>query len=242
MVKPMYMKLHDEILKNIKNKKYNCCNKLPSENDFSSEFNVNRHTVRQSLQILKDEGVIYTVKGKGNFISNIKVPYSISDKSSYSQKILDLGYEPKTKLLSADIITPSDDVARNLGINKKLNVIEIKLLRYANDLPITVSHSYFDAYRYRKLVNHLDIEPFSLYKLLNTCYPQLEVTKVSTVFEALNSNVELNKLLMLQANTPIIAASTISKDQYQNFVEYGTSYSRADAVKIKVDLINKENK
>ncbi|WP_419774003.1 GntR family transcriptional regulator [Halarcobacter sp.] len=242
MVKPMYMKLHDEILKNIKNNKYNCCDKLPSENDFANEFNVNRHTVRQSLQMLKDEGVIYTVKGKGNFISNIKVPYSISDKSSYSQKILDLGYEPKTKLLSADIITPSDDVARNLGINKKLNVIEIKLLRYANDLPITVSYSYFDAFRYRELVNHLDIEPFSLYRLLNTCYPQLEVTKVSTVFEALNSNAELNKLLMLQANTPIIAASTISKDQDGNFVEYGTSYSRADAVKIKVDLINKEKK
>ncbi|RXK04009.1 hypothetical protein CRV02_02110 [Arcobacter sp. CECT 8989] len=242
MVKPIYMKLHDEILKNIRNNKYNYCDRLPSENHFANEFNVNRHTVRQALQILKDEGVIYTVKGKGNFISNIKVPYSISDKSSYSQKILDLGYEPKTKLLSADIITPSDEVAQNLGINKKLNVIEIRLLRYANGLPITVSHSYFDAYRYRELVNHLDIEPFSLYSLLNTCYPQLEVTKVSTVFEALNSNSELNKLLMLQANTPIIAASTISKDQDGNFVEYGTSFSRADAVKIKVDLINKEKK
>jgi len=239
--KPMYVKLYEKVLENIKTKKYNCCEKLPSENSLAKEFDVNRHTVRQALQVLKDEGIIYTVKGKGNFVSNIKVPYSISDKSSYSQKILDLGYEPKTKLISADIIEPSDEVAQKLGLNKKLNVIEIKLLRYANDLPITVSVSYFDAFIYRELINNLNIEPFSLYKLLNQCYPDLEVTKISTVFEALNPSKEISELLMMPTNTPLIAASTVSKDQNGNFVEYGTSYSRADAVKIKVDLIGEKN-
>ena len=235
--KPRYVKLYEEVLKAIKNKKYSYCDKLPSENSFAKEFEVNRHTVRQALQMLKDEGFIYTVKGKGNFISNIKVPYSISDKSSYSQKIMDLGYEPKTKLLSADIITPTEDIAKKLALNEKLKVIELKLLRYANDLPITVSYSYFDAFYFRELVNNLDMKPFSLYKLINKCYPNLEVTKVSTIFEALNASAELSELLMMPANTPVISASTISKDQDGNFVEYGTSYSRADAVKIKVDLI-----
>jgi len=235
--KPMYIKLYEKILKNIENKKYNCCDKLPSENDFALEFNVNRHTVRQALALLKDEGFIYTKKGKGNFISNIKVPYSISDKSSYSSKIMDLGYEPKTKLISADIIEPSDDVAKNLGINKKLNVIELKLLRYANDLPISVSYSYFDAFIYRDIVNNLNTEPFSLYNILKECYPNLEVTKVSTVFESIPANAEFSELLMMPSNTPILTASTLSKDQDGNFVEYGTSYFRGDTCKIKVDLI-----
>lgn len=242
MQKPMYIKLYEEILENIASKKYNSKDKLPSENSFADEFGVNRHTVRQALQLLKDEGHIFTQKGKGNFISNIKVPYSISDKSSYSQKIQDLGYEPKTKLLSADIIEPSSDVAKNLGINKKLKVIEIKLLRFANDLPITVSYSYFDAFRYREIINHLDVKPFSLYNILKESYPKMEITKISTVFEALNPSAELSSLLNLHSNTPIISASTISKDQDGNLIEYGTSYSRADAVKIKVDLINEEKK
>ena len=235
--KPLYIKLYDKILENIKNKKYNINYKLPSENTLASEFNVNRHTVRQALQLLKDEGSIYTLKGKGTFISCIKIPYSISDKSSYTQRILDLGYEPKTKFLGADIIEPSIEVAKKLGLNKNLNVIEIKLLRFANDLPITVSYSYFDAYLFRDIINHLDVKPFSLYKVLNKCYPNIEITKVSTVFEALNSSAELSTLLKLQSNTPILSASTISKDQEGNLVEFGTSYSRADAVKIKVDLI-----
>ena len=235
--KPMYIKLYEKILENIANKKYSSNDKLPSENSFATEFNVNRHTVRQALQLLKDEGHIYTQKGKGNFISNIKVPYSISGKSSYSQKIIDLGYEPKTKLLSVDIIEPSTEVAKNLSLNKKLKVIELKLLRFADGLPITLSYSYFDAYRFREIINNLNIEPFSLYKVLEKCYPNMRITKMATVFEALNPNAELSSLLKLHSNTPILSASTISKDQDGNFVEYGTSYSRADAVKIKVDLI-----
>lgn len=235
--KPLYVKLYEKILKNIENKKYNCCDKLPSENDFAREYDVNRHTVRQALSLLKDEGFIYTKKGKGNFISNIKVPYSISDKSSYSSKILDLGYEPKTKLLSADIIEPSEEIAKNLGINNKLKVIELKLLRYANDLPISVSYSYFDAFIYREIVNNLNLEPFSLYKILEKCYPHLEITKVSTVFESIVASNELSELLMMPSNSPILSASTLSKDQNGNFCEYGTSYFRGDTCKIKVDLI-----
>jgi DNA-binding GntR family transcriptional regulator len=234
---PLYKKLYEEILKNIETKKYNCCDKLPSENSFAYEFKVNRHTVRQALQMLKDEGFIYTKKGKGTFISKIKVPYSISDKSSYTSKILDLGYEPKTKLLSADIIEPSEDIAMNLGINTNLKVIELKLLRYANDLPISVSYSYFDAYIYRDIINHLNYEPFSLYKILNNCYPKLEITKVSTVFESIVATSELSELLMMPSNSPILTASTLSKDQNGDLCEYGTSYFRGDTCKIKVDLI-----
>lgn len=235
--KPMYIKLYEKILKNIENKKYNTSKKLPSENDFAKEFDVNRHTIRQALSLLKDEGFIYTIKGKGNFIANIKVPYSISNKSSYSSKILDLGYEPKTKLLSADILEPSIEVAKQLGLNNKLKVIELKLLRYANDLPISVTYSYFDAFLYRKIIDNLNCEPFSLYKILEMSYPTLEITKISTVFESLSTNKELSELLMMPSNSPILAASTLSKDQYGNFVEYGTAYFRGDTCKVKVDLI-----
>ena len=235
--KPMYIKLYEKVLKHIENKKYNTCEKLPSENEFAKEFCVNRHTVRQALQMLKEKGIIYTKKGKGNFVSNIKVPYSISDKSSYSSKILDLGYEPKTKLLSVDIIEPNEEIANKLGLKNKLKVIEFKLLRFANDLPISISFSYFDAFLYRELINNLDCKPFSLYKILEKSYPNLEVTKISTVFESVMATKEQSELLMMPSNSPLLTASTISKDQNGNFVEYGTSYFRGDTCKIKVDLI-----
>lgn len=234
---PMYIQLYKRILKNIETKKYSYSEKLPSENQFAKEFGVNRHTIRQSLELLKNEGLIYTKIGVGNFISNIKVPYSISDKSSYTSKILDLGYEPKTELLNIDIIQSNEQIASNLGLKTGLKVIELKLLRYANDIPISVSYSYFDAYIYRELINNLKCNPFSLYKALDIAYPHLEITKQSTVFEAVMSTQQLSELLMMPLNSPILTASTISKDQNGNFVEYGISYFRGDTCKIKVDLV-----
>lgn len=116
-------------------------------------------------------------------------------------------------------------------------MIELKLLRYANNIPISISYSYFDAYIYRDMINYLDEEPFSLYKVLEKCFPKLEITKESTVFEAIIATKEQSNLLLMPINSPILSASTLSKDQDGNFVEYGTSYFRGDTCKIKIDLI-----
>ena len=89
----------------------------------------------------------------------------------------------------------------------------------------------------QELINNLDCKPFSLYKILEKAYPNLEVTKISTIFESVMPTKEQSELLMMPINSPLLAANTISKDQNGNFVEYGTSYFRGDTCKIKVDLI-----
>lgn len=45
---------------------------LPSENEIAAIFNVSRHTVRQALNYLAQEGWIYKERGKGSFFSNKK--------------------------------------------------------------------------------------------------------------------------------------------------------------------------
>lgn len=45
--------------------------KLPSENQLSSEYGVSRQTVRKALQILQNEGYIYAEHGRGTFCSEM---------------------------------------------------------------------------------------------------------------------------------------------------------------------------
>ena len=237
ITKPIYVKIYEEILHDIEHGKYPTLEKLPSENFFATKFGVNRHTVRQALQLLKEKGVIYSQQGKGNFITNIEIPYSITNKSSYSSIIYDLGYEPHSELISAKVVEPTDEVAQALGINKKLQVIEIKLLRYANGIPITFSESYFDAFTCKDILKNLNLEPFSLYKVLEYTYPDIEITKLSTVFKAMQPTKEISELLKVPLNAPILAYSTISVNQDGQYIEYGTSYSRGDSCKVKVNLV-----
>ncbi len=235
--KPKYIQIYEKILKKIQSKKFDSNCQISSENELSKEFNVNRHTVRQALQLLKDEGYIYTKKGKGNFISNIKLSYKITHKSNYSSQILNLGYEPNTKFLSAKIIKGSNKLCKALELKRDSEIIDLKLLRYANNLPISISISYFDALKFHKILDYTDMKFFSLYKVLSICYKELEIIKESTIFEALIPTLEEAKLLHMPQNNPVLSTITISRDQDGNLVEYGQTLFRADMCKVKVDLI-----
>ncbi len=56
----------------IEENKVSAGEQLPSENEIASIFNVSRHTVRQALNYLVQEGWIYKERGKGSFYSNKK--------------------------------------------------------------------------------------------------------------------------------------------------------------------------
>jgi DNA-binding transcriptional MocR family regulator len=49
--------------------------RLPSTRELSGISNLSRNTIILAYQYLEDEGFIYTVKGKGAFVSNVKVSY-----------------------------------------------------------------------------------------------------------------------------------------------------------------------
>lgn len=237
MAKALYLQIYDLLHDEIKKKKKKLERKIPSELEFSKRYNVNRHTVRKALQKLKDEGVIHTIKGRGNFITNICVNYIMTDKSSFSSNVKKLGYKPKTIILSANRIKANKKLSNFFKITTKMDLIELKLLRFADDVPIYLTYSYFDAYKYSKLFDNLDFQPFSLYELIKNCYPNIEITKTNTSFEAIVPNEDVRKYLNLPLNVPILKSTTISRDQDLNPVEFGIGYMRGDTCKVDVDLV-----
>ena len=54
----------------IEENKVSAGDQLPTENEIANFFNVSRHTVRQALTYLVQEGWIYKERGKGSFYSN----------------------------------------------------------------------------------------------------------------------------------------------------------------------------
>lgn len=56
----------------IEKNKVSAGEQLPTENEIADSFNVSRHTVRQALTYLAQEGWIYKERGKGSFYSSRK--------------------------------------------------------------------------------------------------------------------------------------------------------------------------
>lgn len=67
--KPKYLTLMEELKEKIISGRIQPGEKLPSENQFTVQYSLSRHTVRKALSLLEQEGYIEACHGKGTFCS-----------------------------------------------------------------------------------------------------------------------------------------------------------------------------
>src|SRR5690606_11578119 len=68
--KPLHAQISDWLLSQIDLGKLKPDQKLPSENELASKFDVSRVTVRRALQTLEGDSIIYRCQGLGSFVSD----------------------------------------------------------------------------------------------------------------------------------------------------------------------------
>lgn len=75
--KYLYVEVYEKLFQKIEKENYREGDQLPGENQLAAEFGVSRMTLRQSLMLLTEDGIIYRIHGKGNFIASLKSRSSI---------------------------------------------------------------------------------------------------------------------------------------------------------------------
>jgi DNA-binding LacI/PurR family transcriptional regulator len=78
---PLYMQVYEALLNGIKDGSYRSGVLLPSERELSALFNVDRLTVRRSLEMLVNEGLIEKKPGLGSWVRSLPPRLSGSVKS-----------------------------------------------------------------------------------------------------------------------------------------------------------------
>jgi len=68
LTKPKYQQLKDYIINKIKENGLKPGEKIWSENELADKFQMSRHTVRQAIGELVNEGWLYRIHGKGTFV------------------------------------------------------------------------------------------------------------------------------------------------------------------------------
>ncbi len=63
----------EKLLRAIKSGAYKPEERLPAEHELANEFQVSRPVVRDALQRLRDQGLIYSRRGSGSFVRNLGV-------------------------------------------------------------------------------------------------------------------------------------------------------------------------
>ena len=140
---PYYLQIKEALKLRILDGDYSVHERLPSESALMKMFGVSRITVRQALRDLHSDGLIFSVQGKGTFVSKPKVVQDVQRLQGFGEAMNSKGYDTSTRVLTLKECKPPKTAAEALGTRRNEKVVEVVRIRYLNREPVSVDHSYF---------------------------------------------------------------------------------------------------
>ncbi|MEV0441047.1 GntR family transcriptional regulator [Streptomyces spectabilis] len=69
--RPPYQHAADELRRDIRSGRFKPGEQMPSVRELQERFGVANMTARSALNVLRDEGLIYTIHGRGSFVADV---------------------------------------------------------------------------------------------------------------------------------------------------------------------------
>jgi GntR family phosphonate transport system transcriptional regulator len=193
--------------------------RLPTEAQLSARFGVNRHTVRRGLEALSQAGLVRVEQGRGSFVSEDVLDYSVGARTRFSEWIRRHNKEPTGRQLQLRLLAANEAVAEALGIRKAARVVLLERLGLADGRPVSLGLHYFPASRLRGLYAALEAAPSITEALRQIGIDdyQRRTTRVS----ARMPDAREADLLAMPRSRPMLVSESINIDGSGNVIEYG---------------------
>ena len=136
MEEPMYIRIHNQIKRDIENHVYKVGDRIPAERQLAVKFGVSRMTLRQAIKTLEDEGILERRLGSGTYVASQKVQEKMSGIMSFTEITEANGQVPSSKLISYQVGQPSLSEKERLKLKTNMNVLRMERIRYADQTPI----------------------------------------------------------------------------------------------------------
>lgn len=145
----IWRQIADEIRSDIMAGKLQPGARMPAEIELAEHFGVNRHTVRNAIAALTQEGVLRAEQGRGTFIANAKrLTNQCTHPSRISQTFASQTRETKGILLASDLETASPEIASALELETGQEVVRLETLHSADGHPLSRATLWLDAARF----------------------------------------------------------------------------------------------
>ncbi|MGZ4441664.1 MAG: GntR family transcriptional regulator [Nocardioidaceae bacterium] len=198
---------------------------LPSERELADRFGVARMTVRGQLERLVHRGLVYRQPGRGPFVAERMLAHT-ERLTSFTEDMRARGLVPGARLLATETIRAGRALAARLEVSQGSQVVRVRRVRTADDVPMAVEQTHLPARRFPGLAKR-DLATGSLYDVLLTAYDvQLgdAVHRVTVV----SLGPEEAKLLAASPGQPSFRIERTTRDTDGVVVEYASSVYRGD--------------
>lgn len=221
---PLHVQLERVLREKVRS--LNSGDRLPTEKELKEQFNVSGSTVRQALQSLVNEGLVYRKVAKGTFVAPHHIREELSELLGFSQMARSMGFEPGGKLIEAGFVSAPNEVAAQLLLPPGTEVSKIVRVRYANSEPVCVETTYLLKHIGALLLDE-DLETAAYYPLLEEKYHIILVAARETIGAAIATTRDAD-LLDIPRHSPVLTVERVTYSAEEVPCEVAYHVYRAD--------------
>jgi len=166
---PLYSKVEEVLASEIARGDLQPGDRLPSEEELLSRFDVSRITVRRAIQNLIRRGMVEIRRGRGTFVLAPVITQELTRLTGFVEDMDARGRNSSARVLSQGVLAANAAVACQLGISKGTRVMRIERVRLADSVPMSFDETYLPLEIGKQIVsNNLRIKPiFALLERFN---------------------------------------------------------------------------
>lgn len=166
---PLYYQLKEVLRQQIRSGHLAPHSAIPSEPELVASYHVSRATVRQALNELVHEGLLYRQHGKGTFVCEPRIQQTLSELASLSEELKRRGRRPGGMLIVSELTRGSEAVRERLKLADEEQVLRLERLRTADGTPCAHEVDYLPYPRASGIYQRAkEIAEGSLYTLMFT--------------------------------------------------------------------------
>jgi len=199
---PLHVQLTNVLREQVLNRQLQPEDRLPSERELCEMYGISRITVRQALNTLTQEGLVYSTAGKGTFIAGSALDEELQPLSSFTQDMERRGMKSSSQVLTTHVFPADDFWASRLKIPRGAEVVYLHRLRLGDNLPVSIQHTYLPHHLCPNLIT-IDFSAHSLYDVLRRDFGH-HLAHSDTLIEAALADAEEASLLKLQMPSAVL--------------------------------------
>lgn len=208
--------------------------RLPTEQQLSARFRVNRHTVRRAMEELARRGLIRIEHGRGTFAAAV-IDYRLTPRTRFSEIIARQNREPTGRILRVSEVPADHAAAKALGVRRGVLLWRVDRLGCADGRPVSFTQHHFPRRRFPGLPDAVSVSCGSITRALAAC-GVTEYFRRSSRISARLPSAEEAELLDHLPNHAVLVTEAVNVDVDGVPIEYGVGVYPASRVQISVEF------
>lgn len=144
MQKNKFYAIYTELAEKIKAGEFKAGETLPSEHELTDTYETSRETIRKALNLLKQNGYIQKIRGKGSIVLDVqKMSLPFSGLVSFKEVAEQSGFQAETVVHQLGLMQPTERLMQKLKAKPQDEIWEVIRSRCINGEHVILDKDYF---------------------------------------------------------------------------------------------------